>query len=163
MREGIGGVWLTQLIILFILIFVAFLALSLNYTKAFKVKNELLTIIEKREGLTTGDDGSIAIIYNYLKSNGYFVTHACPEGSYGIRDLNNQSVNLVSKNDRTPYYYCVTKIKSPMSNNNGNVYYKVNIFFYFNLPIIGDVFKFDVSGSTENIIRSADSLHAEEE
>ena len=49
MREAIGGTWLTQLIIIFMLIFVAFLALSLNYTKAFKVKNEILSIIEKRE------------------------------------------------------------------------------------------------------------------
>ncbi len=160
MREGIGGIWLTQLVILFILIFVAFLALSLNYTKAFKVKNELLTIIEKREGMTSGDNGSIGIINNYLKSNAYFVTHGCPENSYGVRDLNSQALTLVTKNDKSEYYYCVTKVHSPISNNKNNYYYKVNIFFYFNLPVLGDIFKFDVNGSTKNITNPADKLQS---
>ena len=88
MRESIGGTWLTQLIIVFMLIFVAFLALSLNYAKAFKTKNELITMIEKREGLTGGDDGSISLINNFLSKNGYFILRSCPEGSYGVADLN---------------------------------------------------------------------------
>ncbi len=159
MREGIGGIWLTQLIILFMLIFVAFLALSLNYTKAFKIKNELLTIIEKKEGLTSGDNGSIAIINNYLKSNGYFVTKTCPEGSYGVSNLDNQAVEPAVGNNK-PYYYCVTKVKSPSSNNPNKVYYQVNIFFYFNLPVIGDVFKFNVSGNTGDVINPTDTLKA---
>lgn len=162
MREAIGGTWLTQLVILFMLIFVAFLALSLNYTKAFKIKNELLTIIEKREGLTQGDNGSIAIINNYLKANNYGVTKACEVGSYGVADLNNNVAELVANRSKK-YHYCVTKIKSPSSNNEGKVYYNVNIFFYFNLPVLGDVFKFDVNGSTGDIITSADSLIAKEE
>lgn len=162
MREAIGGTWLTQLVILFMLIFVAFLALSLNYTKAFKVKNELLSIIEKREGLTTGSDGSIEIINNYLKSNNYMVTKSCEEGSYGVSDLNRGTAELVTNNAKK-YYYCVRKIKAPSSNNKGKVYYKVNIFFYFNLPVLGDIFKFDVSGATGDVIIPADNLIAREE
>ncbi len=162
MREGISGVWLTQLVILFILIFVAFLALSLNYTKAFKVKNELLTIIEKREGFTTGSDGSIAIINNFLKANNYGVTKACPEGSYGVSNLNSEATEYATGGSKK-YYYCVTKVKAPSENLPSKVYYKVNIFFYFNLPILGDIFKFDVNGSTGDIANPADNLIAKEE
>ena len=162
MREQIAGTWLTQLIIIFMLIFVAFLALSLNYTKAFKVKNELLTIIEKREGLTTGSDGSIAIINNYLKANNYGVTKSCEEGSYGVSNLNNDTAEYVTSNAKK-YFYCVSKIKSPSSNNQGKVYYRVNIFFYFNLPVLGDIFKFDVNGSSGDVITPADQLIAKEE
>lgn len=162
MREAIGGTWLTQLIIVFMLIFVAFLALSLNYTKAFKVKNELLSIIEKREGITSGDDGSIAIMNNYLASNNYSVTKSCDVGSYGVTDLNRSTVELVTNNGKK-YYYCITKINSPSSNNGGKVYYKINTFFYFNLPILGDLFTFDINGTSGDIVNPADNLIAKEE
>lgn len=162
MREAIGGTWLTQLIIVFMLIFVAFLALSLNYTKAFKVKNEMLSIIEKREGVTSGDDGSIAIMNNFLKSNNYSVTKPCDLGSYGVADLNRSTVELVT-NKGKKYHYCITKIKAPSSNNEGKVYYKVNTFFYFNLPIVGDLFTFDINGSSGDIVNPADNLTAKEE
>ncbi len=161
MREAIGGTWLTQLVIGFMLIFVAFLALSLNYTKAFKIKNELLTIIEKKEGLTDGSNGSIAIINNYLKANNYGVTKSCEEGSYGVSDLNSYSAELVT-NTSKKYYYCVTKIKAPSANNSGKSYYRVGIFFYFNIPVLGDIFKFDVNGETGDVIVPADNLIAKE-
>ena len=61
---------INRLTIIFMLIFVAFLSLSLNYTKAFKIKNEIITTIEKYEGLTSSESktspGSIKIINNYL-------------------------------------------------------------------------------------------------
>ena len=68
MRQAIGTTWIMQLVIIFMLIFVAFLALTINYTKAFKIKNELVTIIEKYEGLnygTSNQSGSIDLINNY--------------------------------------------------------------------------------------------------
>ena len=162
MREAIGGTWITQLVIIFMLLFVAFLALSLNYTKAFKVKNELLSIIEKNEGVTTGDDGTIGIINNYLKINGYKISKTCEIDSYGVTDLNNNTIELVT-NNRKKYYYCIRKIASPSSNNEGKVFYKVNIFFYFNLPVLGDIFTFDINGATGDIINPADNLIAKEE
>lgn len=169
MREAIGGTWLTQLIILFMLIFVAFLALTLNYTKAFKMKNEVLSIIEKYEGLTQksrDSEGSISIINNYLKSNGYSIMRACPAGSYGVRSLDNNNPvanGPIDKNDKSKYYYCVTKIKSPSTNNKGKVYYRINLFLRFNLPVLGDIFTFTVNGSTGDVVIPADNLIAKEE
>ncbi len=159
MREAIGGTWLTQLIIVFMLIFVAFLALSLNYTKAFKIKNELLTIIEKREGFTDGDDGSIAIINNYLRANNYHAQKGCSVDSYGVTDLNSTSIELVT-NSSKKYYYCVKKIAAPASNNDAKAYYKISTFFYFNLPVLGDIFTFEVNGSTGDINNPQDRLES---
>lgn len=162
MREAIGGTWLTQLIIIFMLLFVAFLALSLNYTKAFKVKNELLTIIEKYEGVTNNQNGTIAVMNNYLKANNYGTTKNCPvgDGSYGVPSLDSTVIKEAQKGQK--YYYCVKKIKSPNKNHPDKVYYRVNIFFYFNLPVIGDIFKFDVSGTTGDIAKPSDTLKARE-
>lgn len=160
MREAIGGTWLTQIVIVFMLIFVAFLALTLNYTKAFKMKNDILTIIEKREGLTTSIrnvDGSIRLINNYLEKNGYTLQRACPEGSYGISDLHSETPVLISKNDNNKrYYYCVTKFSAPSTNYKGRVYYQIALSFKFNLPILGDLFTFEVTGNTEDITVPAD-------
>lgn len=158
MREAVGGTWITQLVILFMLIFVAFLALSLNYTKAFKIKNEILSIIEKREGFTSGPNGSIAIINNYLILNGYRVTKPCDKGSYGVTSLTSNTAEYVSEKSNKKYYYCVTKIKSPASKVPSKAYYSVKIFFYFNLPILGDIFKFEVNGETGDVIFPADYL-----
>ena len=44
MRQAIGTTWIMQLVIIFMLIFVAFLALTINYTKAFKMKNREIHI-----------------------------------------------------------------------------------------------------------------------
>lgn len=155
MRESIGGTWITQLVIIFMLIFVAFLALTLNYTKAFKLKNEVMTIIEKREGFTSGPDGSIAIINNYLRGNGYSIQKNCEEGSYGVTDLSGNTAERVV-NENKKYYYCVSKIKAPSQNHDGKVFYKVNLFLYFNLPVLGDLFTFDISGSSGDVVNPAD-------
>lgn len=163
MREAIGGTWLTQIIIVFMLIFVAFLALTLNYAKAFKMKNDLLTIIEEREGMTISKNGtlngSIGLINNYLEKNGYTILRTCPEGSYGVSDLHSEAMNYIDVgNNAKRYYYCITKHKAPSTNYRGKVYYQVTISLKFNLPILGDLFTFEVSGNTEDITIPADKL-----
>ena len=45
MREAIGGTWLFGLVITFIVFFASFLAVSINYSKAFNVKNNIVDII----------------------------------------------------------------------------------------------------------------------
>ena len=47
MKEAMGGTWLTGLVIVFIFLFAGFLAYSISYTKAFRVKNEILNLIER--------------------------------------------------------------------------------------------------------------------
>ncbi len=158
MRESIGGTWLTGIVIVFMLIFVAFLALSINYTKAFQMKNDILTMIEKREGFTDGENGSIKLINNYLSSNGYHTRSRCEAGSYGVTDLNSVSSEYVSDSSSKQYYYCVKKIGAKVSENSKKVYYKVNIYFYFNLPVIGDIFKFNIDGTTKAVAVPADKL-----
>ncbi len=159
MREAIGGTWIMQLVIVFMLLFVAFLALALNYSKAFQVKNDILSMIEKKEGVTKGNNGSLNLINKYLKNSGYNVTNTCPENSYGVYNLNNN--NAIEKaSSSKKYYYCVQKVKSPSNNNKEKVYYKVETFFYFNLPVIGDLFKFRISGTTNDIIVSNDGWNA---
>jgi len=49
MRDAFGGVFTMNLLLVFIFIYVAVTAVSLNYAKAFKVKNAIIDFIEQKE------------------------------------------------------------------------------------------------------------------
>ena len=49
MRDAFGGVFMMRLMLAFIFIFVAFSAVSLNYAKAFRVKNKVIDVVEQME------------------------------------------------------------------------------------------------------------------
>ena len=75
MRHTIGGTWLLQLMILFILLFVGFIVLTLNYSRTVKIKNELINMFEKYEGI---NDSSVELANNYLLYTGYDVGNRRP-------------------------------------------------------------------------------------
>lgn len=150
MRQAIGSTWLMQLVIIFMLIFVAFLALSINYTKAFKTKNELVNMLEEREGIGSGEDtGALMLINNYLNYNNYSKRGRCEADEYGVSNLNNASLEAVEEGNR--YYYCVKKIPTGTDTLPDRARYQIRIFFNFSLPVIGDIFTFSVEGTTIDI------------
>ena len=156
MRQAIGTTWIMQLVIIFMLIFVAFLALTINYTKAFKIKNELITFIEKNEGISEREGGTLDLIDNYLLYNNYGVAGTCPSGSYGIDNLQSPVLKDASNGER--YYYCIEKIPTAGASTFNRARYRVTVFFHFSLPIIGDIFTFSVDGETVDITNPVDNL-----
>ena len=44
MREAFGGAFTIKLMLIFLAIYIAFIAVALNYAKAFRVKNKILRI-----------------------------------------------------------------------------------------------------------------------
>lgn len=154
MREAIGGTWITQLIIVFMFIFVAFLALSLNYSKAFRVKNEVLSFVEKNEGITLN---TVKKVNNYLKYSGYNSMGKCAKGMYGVANLNATTYTLVNdSNKNNKFYYCIGKIDSKSINFQNRAYYKAKLFFKFNLPVVGNIFNFEIDGQTKDVLYPAD-------
>lgn len=149
MRESIGATWILQLVIVFMLIFVAFLALSVNYTKAYKIKNEVVTIIEKYEGVSSNREGSIEIINNYLRYYNYQTMGSCEEGYYGVNNLNSTNIDPAGRNQK--YYYCVKRNDTSSDTHNDRANYEIITFFQFNLPFVGDLFTFRVNGTTIDI------------
>lgn len=155
MREAIGGTWITGLVIGFMLIFVAFLSVAINYTKAFQMKNDILTMIEEQEGLT---NNSISLINNYLAKNNYGAKKSCPVNSYGANDLKSNVLERVA-NSSKKYYYCIEKIDSAKNSTEGSkITYNVRIFLSFTLPILGDFSAFEITGQTIQIPFANDNL-----
>ena len=51
MRESINGAWLIGIIMTFMAVFIAYTAISLNYSNAFLMRTQMITIIEQYEGI----------------------------------------------------------------------------------------------------------------
>lgn len=147
MRESIGGSWLFSLVIIFILLFTAFLSITINYSKAFKIKNSIIDIIEEEEGFT---HDSAERINNYLNGTGYNNRGTCRTGFL------TSDGDTITSSTGARYRYCVRKHDSFSTKNPQKAYYEINVFFSLNLPIFGDFFTFRVTGETTEIFYPAD-------
>lgn len=154
MREAIGGTWLLTIVLVFIVLFSSFLALSINYSKAFKVKNGIVNIIEKKEGLS---EASQTEIEKYLSTVGYLVYSKCPKNLTEQGDGTLVSGFIPYTADASQYRYCVAKTEDD-SGNIKKSYYKVTVFFRVDLPILGDIFTFPISGETKPIYFAKDDV-----
>lgn len=146
MRESIGGAWILGIVMTFIVLFASFLAISINYSKAFKVKNNVVDLIEKNEGMT---NQAVSDIYSYLQSEGYILKGKCNSGYTGF-DMSGKS----SGTDKS--LYCVKKNTITEDVALEKAYYSVEVFFRLDLPIFGDIFTFKVSGETMSIYFAED-------
>ena len=149
MREAIGGTWLFGLVITFIVFFASFLALSINYSKAFNVKNNIVDLISKYEGNNCKSREKIA---QYLLDVGYLATGHCSEvdlNGDGILDYIDYGLDgELATGDKA--YFCIARDDS-VSNGIVKSMYRVEIFFKIGLPIIGDLTNFKIKGETEYI------------
>ena len=54
MREAIGGTMLMQIVLVFLIVYIFFMAVVINYGRVFRAKNTLVTYIEAEEGFKEG-------------------------------------------------------------------------------------------------------------
>ena len=158
MREAISGTWLFTIVIFFVLLFTAYLALSINYSKAYGVKNEIVEIIERRQGLwrSSHNDGSVDEILAYLRELGYRSSGTCPNNSSDdsewIGYLADGSFYPATGDRNTKYLFCVKRITGMKESEKGELpysaYFRIKVFFQLDLPIFGDAFNLTVTGDT---------------
>ena len=51
MKEAIGGTWLFGIVLTFVVLFTTFISLSTNYSRCFRIKDEIITTIEHYNGV----------------------------------------------------------------------------------------------------------------
>ncbi len=83
MREAIGGTLLMYIIIFFLFIYIAFMAIVINYGRVFRVKNALVSYIETNEGY---DENAKDGLTKTARSMGYV---GSVRGCYEITNNNN--------------------------------------------------------------------------
>ena len=152
MREAIGTSYVVGFIITFFVLFIFVFLATLSYTKAFKVKNKIVDIIEQY-------DGNVVDTANQLKKNpqndinkklkqiGYRVSDkkTCKKnGRYEGNAFRNNSVQEISKKETSSYHYCIYQVQTSKGN-----YYGVVTYIYFDIPIIGATVEIPVYGETK--------------
>lgn len=147
MREAIGGTWLFGLVLTFIVFFASFLAVSINYSKAFNVKNNIVDLIGKYEG---NNKCARQKIGEYLKDVGYLVIGTCPSG-YKPYNLEGEKISSSNKG-----YYCLAS-EETTNTVVDKKYYRIVVFFKLDLPMVGDLTTFRIKGETEAIFFANDS------
>jgi hypothetical protein len=168
MRDSIAGAWLYSLVLIFMVILVAFISISINYNKAYKLKTSVVNVIEQNQGV---NPKAVETIGKYLNNNGYLNGKVCrrlfKNGQKYLEIDNGVSSGVKTKGsgdeDSKPAQVCITRTKYNMTNDAEYVargvkgtsqidyYYDVYMFFSFSLPVFGEVFKFNVVGTTNAI------------
>ena len=87
MRESVGILSLTNIVILFILVFTGYLCITLNQTKAYNVKNQVISIIQKNGGI---DSQAVKEIQEYMSEVGYRSSGKCD--SEDISSITNYAI-----------------------------------------------------------------------
>lgn len=145
MRSAIGNSLLLNLVIIFVSLIILFFVGILSYSKAYRVKNRIVEIIEKNE--VYNDDVS-AYISEDLSNSGYDTSSSgdCSQANARLNRLAFE--NLPENMNEGGYNYCVFEIDESRKVSNGK-YYIVVTFVKFEFPIIGNLIKIPVYGETK--------------
>ena len=154
MKESISNAMVFNIILVFVIILSGFFVGSLSYSKAYKVKNRIVEVIEKERGytdeaekeimewLSSGNESGSGIGYQTNRNPGK--VNRCPE--LEPPHTNATVKDLTTKND---YEYCVYEIKDCAKDDKKcGTYYHVITYMYFDVPIVQDLVRIPVRGET---------------
>lgn len=144
MRDAVGGSLLLNIVVIFTSIVILFFAGIMAYSKAYKIKNRIIEVIEKYE---TYDDTVEPKLEEDLRKSGYIVATSA---QVAAKCTDGQNLNT------SEYLYCIyEKCDEEECDENGNCecvgqrLYKVTTFIHFDFPIIGNMLTFKVKGETK--------------
>lgn len=128
MRDALGGTVSLVIIVVFIVVALGYMAFNVNYTKAFRMKNKIISVYEDYNGNCLGDCKNA--IKNYAKTLGYSSGNNmnCPNGYENSDNLycykkvdatGKYSNGVIQDAKRKSYYRIITKInvEIPIINN----------------------------------------------
>ena len=157
MREAIGGTWLFQIVIVFILLFTGFMCLSINRSKAFNVKDQIIQTIQSYNGIDLrNSEGNEALedITSYMKENAYRTSGTVPKAE----NVNGEKIEYVcfnrdgTINTKNPVF-CIAEIHAEGPTSFTELpdirYYRIVVFYQLDLPIFKSLFNFRVVGDTK--------------
>lgn len=139
MRQGIGSVFLYNIIIIFIIITFAFIAGIMSYSKAFKVNSRIANALENFEGYNRLSSEEIDRV---LGNIGYIVdsraSSTCPTKN------GKKAITTYNRN----WKFCIYEYDKDAK---GYFRYGIITYLKMDVPIIGDVLEFPVYSETERI------------
>lgn len=166
MKEALGGISIFQLVILFILLFTGIMCLTINQSKAYGVKDEIITIIQNTSLASLNSTNKLSSdtsskIAEHLKNAGYRITGKCPDEEWIGYDRNGHEVKkdpayCVRINDVSNSFF--DDLEEKCANNKCEVikegypkmvYYDIVLFYQLDIPILNNIMNFKIYGSTK--------------
>ena len=144
MREALGNAFIMNIVIAIVVIIIGVVVSSLAYTKAYKVKNMIISTIESHN---TFDASTRAEIDSTLSSMGYKINKNGVQ-SCNLSEDDGAASTCKSLTTTGSYRYCVYECTTTKG-----VYYRANSYMYFDLPVIGRMLEFPVHGESKTFYR----------
>lgn len=144
MRDAFGGAFILKLFLFFIIIYMCIMAGAISYTKAFRVKNSIINIIEQNSFSKVTYSKTVDEIEKYLKKINYNYDEDT--------SIVNYCTNMQdSKNDADDRYIFVNGACIVPHSSNGDIYYEVATFVHIELPFFGININVPVHGESKII------------
>ncbi len=171
MKEAIGGTWLFGLTITFIALFTTFVSVTTNYSRCYKIKDEVISAIERKRGV---NPDSLQVINSYMNSVGYRSTGRCPSDSNCWLGFSVDKNNYVTSDDNANYCIAMHALVYDVKEVNeegewestgmlngalghpSQAYYEVAIFFKIEWPILNRFFNIRIDGETSIVFLNRD-------
>lgn len=147
MRDSLGGAVNIIIIVVFIVIALGYMAFNVNYTKAFRMKNKIISEFEKANGVCEAGSACANNIVAYAHEIGYETNRNsfhCNGLSPGVNNLFCYSEVVVNARQDS----------SSIADRNDSHYYTIVTKINIEIPIIDNVFDLDVfkiSGNTKKM------------
>lgn len=150
MREAFGGAFMIRLVLVFLVLYISFMAVAVNYAKVFRIKNHIINILEQHQyngeedGKNT-DSGAIKAIDEYTEK-----VH------YNVGDQNREKLEKKCNGVWRDSGVCITPAEDCNANNN-SCYYKVTVYITVDLPFyftqnVDFIHSLPISGETRTIV-----------
>ncbi len=149
MRDSLGGAVNIIIIVVFIVIALGYMAFNVNYTKAFRMKNKIISEYEKANGKCESGSGCYNSIIDYAHEIGYEPNRnsfKCPS------DFRSDNHHLYCYKS-----YVVSRREAPNESINDRAdgkYYRIVTKINIEIPIIDNILDlniFKVSGDTKTL------------
>lgn len=142
MKEAIGGTWLFQIVIVFILMFAGYMCLSINHSKAFSIKSEIVESISRHGGIDKEE------ISDILHKASYRTRGSCKKYGEGWVGYDRDGKKLESGQNTATFCVHRVNVRNGYSELPSMFYYQVRVFYQLDLPIFNSLFSFTVKGDT---------------
>lgn len=144
MRDSYGGAFMFSIVFTFIVLFISFLAITVNYAKVFRIKNGVIDILEQNQYSNDDYRKSAVIdeIDSYLAEFGY--TNG---GNTGISNHCQDEGGEFTKNGA-----CIVELDaSDKRDSSAGIYYRVYVYIVGSIPLLGNNIVMPISGDTDII------------
>ena len=133
MKDSVGSTLLLKIFVVFMIVYIIFMASILNYTKAFRIKNQIVNIINRYGSY---DEVAAAEIKDYFTKSDMY-------GECKLLEGNNDFGTYIENRCEIKEY----KVASAV----GGSYYKVRIYVTFQFPLISDTLQIPITGETKTL------------